>query len=157
MLFDLFALQFQLRCTCPSWKHSETVLLYEDGDPSVLSNYRPIGLSNCISKLWTAYLSETLHQYCHVGGLLSDTQAGFRADRRCLHQLLYVTTLFEEDSATAKENLYVTYIDLKTHLEAWTTAASLRLCVFSTCRTMPSASLLTSIQASPPLSAFPPV
>ena len=110
LLYDLFRLQLKLRRTLPSWKTSTTILIHKKGDATILSNFRPIGLANCAYKLWTACLTDLLGGFCETTGILSDGQAGFREDRRCLHQLLYLTSIIE-DAHTFHRNLYVLYVD----------------------------------------------
>ena len=110
LLYDIFRLQLKLRRTLPSWKTSTTILIHKKGDTTVLSNFRPIGLANCAYKLWTACLTDLLGSFCETTGILSDGQAGFREDRRCLHQLLYLTSIIE-DAHIFHKNLYVLYVD----------------------------------------------
>ena len=112
MLFALFRLQLRLGLTCPSWKHSETILLYKAGDPTNLSNHRPIGLANTVYKLWTSCLQVCLSRYCESGGILSCSQSGFRPARSCHDQLMYLTSLIE-DSNLRRSPLFLTYIDFK--------------------------------------------
>jgi hypothetical protein len=110
MLFDLFRLQLHIGRTCPSWKTSLTTLIHKKDDPTVLSNYRPIGLANTTYKLWTSCITDALSRYCSHAGILSDSQSGFRPKRRCLQQLLSLTGAIE-DSKRSGTDLYITYID----------------------------------------------
>jgi hypothetical protein len=109
-LFALFSLQARARFTLPCWKESHTILLHKRGDATLLANWRPIGLLNAAGKLWTLMLEDALLRFCETAGLLSDSQSGFRPDRSCLQQNLYVTSVIE-DAQHFKRNLYITYID----------------------------------------------
>ena len=111
MLFDAFCLFLETGQAPPSWKHSETILLHKRGDPTVLKNWRPIGLADSAGKFYHAVLADCLYRYSACAGLLSDTQFGFRRDRNCQQALTYVLSLFE-DSHACQRDLYVAYIDL---------------------------------------------
>ena len=43
-----------------SWKTSRAVLLYKKGDPTILSNLRPIALTNTLYKTWTSMVTHAL-------------------------------------------------------------------------------------------------
>ena len=111
MFYDLCILQLRSSRTFLS-KHSHTILLHKAGDPTVLSNFRPIGLCECTLKLWTALLTDLLGDYASIAGIISDSQSGFRRHRRCLHQLLKLTNTIE-DSNLHKHPLFVLYLDFK--------------------------------------------
>ncbi len=44
-------------------QNSHTLSLYKKGDPTNPANYRPIGLSNTMGKLWTSMVSTTLAHF----------------------------------------------------------------------------------------------
>ena len=110
LLFDAFRLFLASGRAPPSWKHSETILLFKRGDPTDLKNWRPIGLADSVAKLYHSILADCLYRLCTDKGLLSDTQFGFRKDRNCHQALTYMLSLFEDSRAT-KRNLYVAYLD----------------------------------------------
>ena len=111
MLYDAFRLFLLTGHAPPSWKHSETILLHKSGDPTLLKNWRPIGLADSAGKLYHAVLADAIYRFCTAAGLLSDTQFGFRRDSNCHQALDYVLSVFE-DSHASKRNLYVAWIDL---------------------------------------------
>ena len=111
MFYDLCTLQLRTGQTYLS-KHSHTVLLYKKGDPTLLDNFRPIGLCDCAFKIWTALLTDMLSDYASICGIFSDSQGGFRKHRRCLHQLMQLTNTIE-DSNISKHPLYILYLDFK--------------------------------------------
>jgi len=110
LLFDAFRLCLAAGRAPPSWKHSETILLFKRGDPTDLKNWRPIGLADSVVKLYHSVLADCMYRLCTDQGLLSDTQFGFRRDRNCHQALTYMLSLFEDSKAT-KRNLYVAYLD----------------------------------------------
>ena len=111
MFYDLCSLQLRTGHTYLS-KHSHTIMLYKKGDPTLLDNFRPIGLCDCALKLWTALITDMLSDYASICGIFSDSQGGFRKQRRCLHQLMQLTNTIE-DSNISKHPLYVLYLDFK--------------------------------------------
>ena len=56
ILFLFFTHCYKMKQIPPSWKISLTILLYKKGDPSLLTNHRPIALANTIYKLFTSTL-----------------------------------------------------------------------------------------------------
>lgn len=77
----------------------------------LLSNWRPLGLSNSIAKLYHACLADILYRFATAAGILSDTQYGFRRrERNCQQALQYVYGLFE-DARCTRRPLYAAYID----------------------------------------------
>ena len=95
-----------------SWKTSLTVLLYKKGDPSQLTNHRPIALANTIYKLYTSTLTSILSAYGERYQILHDSQEGFRAERGTSRQLqLLIAAL--EDARFTNQDIYILYIDFK--------------------------------------------
>jgi hypothetical protein len=109
-LFECFRLFLRTGYSPPAWKHSLTVFLHKGSDPALLSNWRPLGLSNSIAKLYHACLADSLYRFATAAGLLSDTQYGFRRERNCHQALQYVYGLFEDAKCT-RQPLYAAYID----------------------------------------------
>ena len=60
LLFLFFKHCYKQKQIPASWKTSLTVLLYKKGDPSQLTNHRPIALANTIYKLYTNTLTSIL-------------------------------------------------------------------------------------------------
>ena len=95
-----------------SWKISLTIFLYKKGDPSHLTNHRPIALANTIYKFFTSTLTHILSAYGEKHQILHDSQEGFRAERSTSRQLqLLIATL--EDARFTKQDIYILYIDFK--------------------------------------------
>ena len=95
-----------------AWKISLTILLYKKGDPSQLSNHRPIALANTIYKFFTSTLTSILSAYGERHQILHDSQEGFRAERSTSRQLqLLIAAL--EDARLTNQDIYLLYIDFK--------------------------------------------
>jgi len=97
--------------TPQSWTASNTVLLHKKGDPTTLSNYRPISMANCLYKIWTGLLTRALTQYVETHNLLSSTQEGFRQGKSCPRQIRNLINAIE-DAQLSTKNIYLLYIDL---------------------------------------------
>ena len=91
-------------------QESHTLSLYKKGDPTNPANYRPIGLSNTVSKLWTAMVSSTLAHFSEHTGILSSAQEGFRANKGTHRQLTNLIHIIE-DAALTNQDLYIAYFD----------------------------------------------
>ena len=112
ILFLFFTHCYKLKQIPTSWKISLTILLYKKGDPSILTNYRPIALANTIYKLFTSTLTLILSAYGERHQILHDSQEGFRAERCTSRQLqLLIATL--EDAQFTNQDIYLLYIDFK--------------------------------------------
>jgi hypothetical protein len=112
MLFLFFKHCYKQKKIPASWKTSLTILLYKKGDPSLLTNHRPIALANTIYKLFTSSLTLMLSAYGEKYQILHDSQEGFRAERSTSRQLqLLIAAL--EDARFTNQNIYLLYIDFK--------------------------------------------
>ena len=112
LLFLFFSHCYKQQQIPSSWKISLTILLYKKGDPSHLTNHRPIALANTIYKLFTNTLTFILSAYGEEHQILHDSQEGFRAERSTSRQLqLLIATL--EDARFTNQNIYILYIDFK--------------------------------------------
>ena len=81
---------FKTAQTPACMKQSTTVLLHKKGDPTSLSNYRPICLINTLGKLYTALLADCMQDFCDQFGILSASQEGFRRGKSTSRQLQLV-------------------------------------------------------------------
>jgi hypothetical protein len=91
---------------------SQTVLLYEKGDPTLLDNYRPITLTNAIYKLWTTCIVILATDCIETRKILSPKQEGFRADSSCARAVTHLS-LCVEDAHTSKRDIVMCYLDFK--------------------------------------------
>ena len=112
LLFLFFKHCYKQRQIPASWKTSLTVLLYKKGNPSHLTNHRPIALANTIYKFYTSTLTSILSAYGERYQLLHDSQEGFRAERNTSRQIqLLIAAL--EDARLTNQDIYILYIDFK--------------------------------------------
>lgn len=64
--------------TPKSWGNFVMTMLHEKDDPEIASNYRPITLTNCISKIFMQILNTRLESWVAKNNLLPEHQCGFR-------------------------------------------------------------------------------
>ena len=81
LLFLFFKHCYKQKQIPASWKTNLTFLLYKKGDPSQLTNHRPIALANTIYKLYTSTLTSILSNYGERYQILHNSQEGFRAEK----------------------------------------------------------------------------
>ncbi len=71
-----------------------------------LKNYRPIALTNTISKVFSAVLNERLCEWIESARVLGEEQNGFRVGRRAEDNIFIVNELIERKNCDG-EKLYV--------------------------------------------------
>jgi hypothetical protein len=108
----LFQAMFVTGITSPSWLHSHTILLYRNGDPATLDNYRPITLANALYKLWTKCIVMLATDYVESRKILSPEQEGFRTDRSCSRAITHLG-LCIEDAHPHDKDIVLCYLDFK--------------------------------------------
>ena len=109
-IHHLFELMWATGYTPACLRHSHTIFLYKKGDHSDPANYRPLGLNNTLSKLWTSMVTRVLSTYSELNYILSDAQAGFRPNKNChMHVLNLIHDI--QDAALHHQDLYAAYFD----------------------------------------------
>jgi hypothetical protein len=78
LLFQQCYKQQQIPST---WKNSLTILLYKKSNPTILTNHRPIALTNTIYKFFTSTITAQLANYGEKYQILQNSQEGFRQER----------------------------------------------------------------------------
>ncbi|GFW21992.1 RNA-directed DNA polymerase from mobile element jockey [Trichonephila clavipes] len=73
--------------------------LIPDKDSALPSNYRPISLLSCLSKVYEFVLLQRLNQHCAAFNFIIPQQCGFRPKCSTVHQLLRVTELIHSGFA----------------------------------------------------------
>jgi hypothetical protein len=89
---------------------SDTILLYKKGDPRELNNYRPIGLSNTIYKLWTRLIAREVSDFSERNNVFHQGQAWFRRHYYTHIQTQLLTAVIE-DASRRQKDLYSLQID----------------------------------------------
>ena len=76
-----------------------------------MSNYRPIALSNTLSKLFTKILTKRLETLLEISHIIKDEQQGFRPDRSCTATILLLKTLMAR-ARKEKQPFYLATLDI---------------------------------------------
>ena len=95
------------------WEMAIVLPFLKPGKESMFpSNYRPIALTSCISKLMEKMVNERLVWYLERNGYLSSSQCGFRRMRSCTDVLLRLEAGICEAFAT-NQHLITVFFDLE--------------------------------------------
>lgn len=92
------------------WSRSVLIPIPKKGNLKECENYRTIALTSCIGKVFMMILLNRLKN--HMEPLLSETQAGFRAGRSTIHQILTLR-LIAEKAKRNNRKVYNCFIDFK--------------------------------------------
>ncbi|GFS63280.1 retrovirus-related Pol polyprotein from type-2 retrotransposable element R2DM [Nephila pilipes] len=66
-----------------SWKEAKVVLIPKHGDPSDISNWRPVSLLNTGGKVFSSVLAARISSWANINSRLSPFQKGFRENDGC--------------------------------------------------------------------------
>ena len=83
-----------------SWKIAHVIPLFKNGEKSLPSNYRPVSLLSCVSKIFEKNVFRNIFNHLHKNKLLYKFQSGFIPGLSTTHQLpeIYHTILTALDS-----------------------------------------------------------
>jgi hypothetical protein len=87
------------------------LLFKQKGTPLELKYYRWIGLELTVYKLWTRLVARAMADRAERLGMLSGSQAGFRAKRSTAEQVEMMVMALE-DAHLHKQNIYLLQADL---------------------------------------------
>ena len=84
------------------WKIAHVIALFKKGDTSLPSNYRPVSLLSCVSKILEKIVYKQIYNHLHINKLLYKFQSGFLQGYSTTHQLieLYDNILLALDKKT---------------------------------------------------------
>lgn len=68
-------------------KHADIIPIYKNGSKHELSNFRPIALLTCLSKVLEKIIYKRLYNFWEKHKLLNDNQYGFRSNRNTIHAI----------------------------------------------------------------------
>jgi hypothetical protein len=71
-----------------SWKIAHVIPLFKKEDLFIASNYRPVSLLSCISKIMERIIFKYVYNYFHCNDLFYRYQAGFLPGHSTVYQLL---------------------------------------------------------------------
>ena len=94
-----------------TWKESDIKWIYKKGSRLEMKNYRPIALSNTLSKIFTKILTNRLEQVVEGSKIIGEEQQGFRVDRSCAAAVLILKTLMARANKN-KKPFYLACLDI---------------------------------------------
>ena len=107
-LRNLFSNIKRLRKFPSAWKTGIVSPIYKDGDKREVSNYRPVTLSNIISKSFEEFIFAPI--YTAFADCISNFQFGFRQRRSVVLQLLYsLSHIYSHFNSRDSLNLFVLF------------------------------------------------
>lgn len=71
------------------WKEVLIIPVFKDGDPAIVTNYRPISILNAFSKIFEKIIHQ--HVFFNIKHLLSLNQHGFYEKRSTISNLIHIT------------------------------------------------------------------
>ena len=96
----------------PMTKSVEKPIYKNKGDKMNPKNFRPITILSCLSKLFTAVLSERLTKFSDAFLLLNENQCGFRKGYSTIYNLFIIHSLFEI-LKFKKKKMFCAFIDFE--------------------------------------------
>ena len=103
-----FELGYFLSCL----KTAKVVPLHKSGDKSIRTNYRPISILTCFSKILGKLIFTRLTNFFGKNSVISPTQYGFRKHHSTSHAILHVVTK-TYDNINKNEYTDLVFLDLK--------------------------------------------
>ena len=95
-----------------SWKNTKTIMLYKKGDPSIPKNWRPIGITSTMYRVFAAYISGFILNENKIKSVFHPAQKGFIGGGN--GAMDHISTLNElvYHAKRTNENIILTVIDL---------------------------------------------
>jgi len=93
------------------WKMANVLPLYKKGDASVFSNYRPVSLLSCVSKLLERIVFKNLYNYIRDNNILTPHQSGFQQGDSTTNQLSYLYHVFCQ-ALDSKKEVRIVFCDI---------------------------------------------
>ena len=91
-LLTLFNLSFSTGCFPDSYRRADIVSLPKAGkDRTRPENYRPISLTNTISRLFESIIHKRLYAFCEIHRILPQSQFAYRKGRSSIDPLILIT------------------------------------------------------------------
>ena len=104
----------------PQWKKALMIPFPKSRSPSSLSDFRPISLLSCLSKILERMTERRLSHQLETQGFIKSTQGGFRPLRSAEEQALTIVQAAHESWARKRDHLLVTLDIRKAFDTVWT-------------------------------------
>lgn len=100
-----------------AWKIATVKPVYKGkGSPSEISNYRPISLLSCASKIFEKLIFTRIYEHVTGNALLTEKQSGYRPGHNTQLQLIYLTNKLYA-SLNEGQDFTVVYLDISRYFE----------------------------------------
>jgi hypothetical protein len=80
------------------WKTASIIPIFKKGNRQLCSNYRPISLLPCISKVFERIVCNHVYSFLKQNKLIYRFQSGFQQNYSTITQLIHITTLIQKPS-----------------------------------------------------------
>ena len=99
------------------WKEANVKPVFKGkGSPSDVTNYRPISLLPCLSKILEKLMFKRMYEHITLHDLITDNQSGYRPGHNTQLQLLYLTDKLYK-SLDQSEDFTIIYLDISRYFE----------------------------------------
>jgi hypothetical protein len=112
VLCRIFSLSLQTYKFPSMWKQANVTPLHKKDDQNEVSNYRPISLLSCVSKIFERIIFKHMYNHFRNNFILSDFQSGFLPGRSTTTQLIDVYHALCQAVDKEKE-VRVVFLDIK--------------------------------------------
>ena len=103
ILARLFNYSLKVKTVPSLWKRANVVPLHKKGPKSDITNYRPISILSCVSKIFEKIIFKYIYNHLRANFVLSTYQSGFLPGRSTTTQLLEVFNCFCKAIDSKKE------------------------------------------------------
>ena len=111
-LTSLFNLSLKSGVVPSAWKSSNVTPILKSGNPTLVSNYRPISLLSLVSKVLERIVHNRVSKYLSTNSLLSNQQFGFRAGSSTQEALLTIINDWHQ-LLSSNRQIGVVFLDVK--------------------------------------------
>ena len=102
-----------------SWKEALITAIFKKLDPSLTSNYRPISLLNCISKVFEKAVFMHVYPYLKTNNLFTDKNSGFHKNDGATNRLLAMANSIYKGFDNKKDSILVSLDVSKAFDRVW--------------------------------------
>ena len=132
IILDMINLSWQTGIIPKKWKEAIVIPIPKIGkDPTELTSYRPISLTDTICKITETMINNRLKYHLESNNLLSNNQSGFRNNRSTLDQLIRLESnikLAFNNKYKSKRYLIAIFLDLEKAFDlVWTNGLMAKL------------------------------
>lgn len=126
-LCDIFNMSLTLWKFPSDWKITNVVPLFKKNDPKSLSNYRPVSILSCVSKLFERAVFKYVFNFLQQNNIITPKQSGFMPGDSTVNQLVHLYHLFSE-ALDKKKDVRIVFCDIsKAFDKVWHTGLLYKL------------------------------